>query len=105
MPKKKSYKNIQGIVRQKKLEYENYDIGVKQIQPHRFITDKRADQLDVGERSKPKTGGRYKGLGVGRDINGYFVYNRAMRSLSYNQPYEIPDVVIKIVKKKGDLVK
>jgi len=63
--------------------------------------DKRATNLDVGEITTPRRGGRYDGTSVGRDKNGFFVTTHRARSKSYESPKDIPSGKIKFIKSTG----
>ena len=63
---------------------------------------KRVNQLKPGELTFPKKGGRYRGVSVGRDKRGFFVYSAGKRSKSYKSPLDIPDGVIKKFRREGN---
>lgn len=49
----------------------------------------------------PVTGGRFRGVGVGKDDDGYFVHTHRARSKSYPSKQDIPDSVIKRIASTG----
>ena len=62
--------------------------------------DKRVSSLELNEITNVKKSGRYQGMCVGKDKNGFFVSCRA-RSKSYESLKKIPESVLKFVKSTG----
>ena len=70
-----------------------------------------ADELEkIAKRKEPVTTGlskppdqveRMKGVSLGKDGNGYFVYTHRAGSDSYPSPAEIPDSKVKFVESTG----
>lgn len=52
---------------------------------HKLIT-----QLNIGEQTYCRHSGRYNGVSIGRDEDGYFVATHRARSESYDSPDKIP---------------
>lgn len=73
--------------------------------------DSFADELEkIAKRKKPITTGvakpsdqrvRMKGVSLGKDGNGYFVYTHRSGSSSYPTPADIPDSRVKFVASTG----
>lgn len=61
----------------------------------------RANDLSVGEVTTPRHSGRYRGVSVGRDEDGFFVMTHRARSKSYESPGEIPDKELKWIRSTG----
>lgn len=51
--------------------------------------------------SSPKKSGRFKGVSVGEDKKGFYVYTHRCRSKSYPSTDKIPDSVIKWIESTG----
>lgn len=51
---------------------------------------KRVTDLNVGEMTYCRHSGRYNGVSIGRDEDGYFVATHRARSESYDSPDKIP---------------
>lgn len=66
-----------------------------------LITSKRANQLAVNEITQPRRSGRYKGVSIGRDSQGYFVTTHRARSKSYPSTSKIPKSKIRFVASTG----
>lgn len=49
------------------------------------------EALGVGEVTRPFTEGRHRWMAVGRDEDGFFVFNHKERSMSYPTPGHIPE--------------
>lgn len=65
------------------------------------VVEKAANQLKLNEMTTPRTSGRYKGVSVGRDKDGFFVTTHRARSKSYLTLAKIPDAKIKWVESTG----
>ena len=62
---------------------------------------KRVNDLNVGEMTWCKHSGRYDGVSIGRDDDGYFASTHRARSESYPSPGEIPASKIKWIRSTG----
>jgi len=62
---------------------------------------KRVTDLNVGEMTWCKHSGRYRGVGIGRDDDGYFACTHRARSSSYPSPDRIPLSKIKWIRSTG----
>jgi len=62
---------------------------------------KRVTDLNIGEMAYCKHLGRYNGVSVGRDDDGYFACTHRSRSSSYPSPDRIPLSKIKWVRSTG----
>lgn len=49
----------------------------------------------------PRKSGRFKGVSVGRDSQGIYIYTHRARSKSYSKQTDIPDSVIRRIKSTG----
>ena len=65
------------------------------------MVNKRSSSLEVNEITSPRTSGRYRGVSVGRDKNGFFVTTHRARSKSYKTATAIPDSIVKRIKSTG----
>jgi len=65
------------------------------------IIDKRVTALAINEVSYCKHSGRYAGVSIGRDKNGYFAMTHRARSKSYPSPGKIPVTKIKFIRSTG----
>ena len=65
------------------------------------LIDKPIPELNVNEATFPHHAGRFKGVSVGRDPNGFFVLTHRARSDIYDQPSDIPDSVIESIESTG----
>jgi hypothetical protein len=65
------------------------------------LTSKRATDLEEGEGTYPRTSGRYRGVAIGRDKDGFFVFTHRTRSKSYPSLDKIPEKVITWVASTG----
>ena len=54
------------------------------------LVKKTIAQLKVGEMTYCRHSGRYSGVSIGRDEDGYFVATHRARSESYPDPAKIP---------------
>lgn len=66
-----------------------------------IATDKRASRLDIDEVTSPRDSGRFRGVSIGRDENGFFVMTHRSRSKSYEQLRQIPNSLIKRIASTG----
>jgi len=62
---------------------------------------KRITNLNVGEMTYPKTSGRYRGVSIGRDRQGYYATTHRARSKSYPSPGKIPSKTVSWIKSTG----
>jgi len=62
---------------------------------------KRVTDLNVGEMTYCKHSGRYNGVSIGRDDDGYFASTHRARSSSYSSPDRIPLSKIKWIRSTG----
>ena len=62
---------------------------------------KRVTDLSVGEMTWCKHSGRYIGVSIGRDDDGYFACTHRARSESYPSPGEIPAGKLKWIRSTG----
>jgi hypothetical protein len=68
----------------------------------KFITtNKQISKLEVNEITQPRQSGRFRGVSIGRDKDGYFVTTHRSRSKSYINVNKIPDYKIKKVASTG----
>jgi hypothetical protein len=65
------------------------------------LVNKRPNRVKIGEITYPKKTGRFKGVSVGRRIDGYFVCTHRASSKSYEKPSHIPNHVIKQIESTG----
>ena len=65
------------------------------------LCDKPISELELNEGTFPSPSGRYNGVSVGRDQDGFFVFTHRARSDSYDQPSNIPDSVIEYIESTG----
>jgi hypothetical protein len=69
-------------------------MGYKQVR-------KLISQLQVGEITYCRHSGRYDGVSIGRDDDGYFAMTHRARSESYDRPDEIPMKTLKWIRSTG----
>lgn len=67
--------------------------------------NKKPEDLEVNECTMPFQSGKFSGVSICRDKNGYFVTTHRSRSKSYESIDKIPISVIKKVEKTGNLKK
>ena len=66
------------------------------------LVNKAPENLDIGEGTSPGMGGRFRGVSVGRNENGFFAFTHKTRTnKNYNSPSEIPDEAIHFVRSTG----
>jgi len=65
------------------------------------MVHKRVTDLGVGEMTWCKHSGRYRGVSIGRDDDGYFACTHRARSSSYPSPDRIPLSKIKWIRSTG----
>ena len=65
------------------------------------MVDKRATQLEIGEITFPRKSGRFRGVSIGRDKDGFFVMTHRARSPSYESIEAIPNRVIRFIASTG----
>ena len=65
------------------------------------MADKPIGSLAVCEYSAPRRSGRYAGVSVGRDREGFFAMTHRARSKSYPAASEIPKKVLKFIESTG----
>lgn len=61
----------------------------------------RITELKVNEITYCRQSGRYRGVSIGRDRNGYFVTTHRARSHSFSSPGTIPASKIKWIRSTG----
>jgi len=62
---------------------------------------KRVTDLNIGEMTWCKHSGRYNGVSIGRDDDGYFALTHRARSSSYPSPGDIPASKLKWIRSTG----
>ena len=62
---------------------------------------KRVTDLNIGEMTWCKHSGRYDGVSIGRDDDGYFACTHRARSESYPSPDRIPLSKLKWIRSTG----
>lgn len=62
---------------------------------------KQISQLQVGEITYCRHAGRYNGVSIGRDDDGYFAMTHRARSESYSSPDKIPMKTLKWIRSTG----
>jgi len=62
---------------------------------------KRVTDLNIGEMTCCKHSGRYNGVSIGRDDDGYFASTHRARSSSYLSPSQLPLSKIKWIRSTG----
>ncbi|MDD4985927.1 MAG: hypothetical protein PHQ43_09070 [Dehalococcoidales bacterium] len=67
---------------------------------HKIVT-KPIAKLEVGEMTWCKHSGRYRGVSIGRDKDGYYVCTHRARSRSYRSPLSIPLKELAWIKSTG----
>jgi len=67
------------------------------------LVDKKVEELGLNELTHPHQGGRFRGVSVGRDKNGYFVATHRARSPSFPSPDKIPRSYIRFIESTGSL--
>lgn len=65
------------------------------------MVDKKVLDLDIGEITHCIQSGKFDGVSIGRDENGFFVCTHRARSKSYETFKKIPDYVIKFICSTG----
>ena len=65
------------------------------------MVEKSVTRIAENEVTFPKHSGRYKGVSIGRDGNGFFATTHRARSRSYPSPLKIPDGKIKFIESTG----
>jgi hypothetical protein len=65
-----------------------------------YVT-KKANALETGERTWCKKGGRFQGVSVGRDKDGFYVFTHRARSKSYPSAADIPKKVVTFIRSTG----
>lgn len=65
------------------------------------LVDKHSSKLEVNEGTYCRRSGRFNGVSIGRDKNGYFVFTHRARSKSYDSVGKIPNSVIKYIESTG----
>lgn len=79
------------------LQNEEEELMAKGYKPVR----KQISQLQVGEITYCRHSGRYNGVSIGRDEDGYFVMTHRARSESYDSPDKIPAKKLAWIKSTG----
>lgn len=67
----------------------------------RKLVHKNIQELKVGEGTFSYHSGRYVGVSIGRDRNGFFVFTHRARSHSYPIPSDVPDHELKWIRSTG----
>lgn len=70
----------------------------------RFITpfvDKRNEDLEIGEKTHPRQSGKFNGVSIGRDEDGWYVFTHRARSESKKSVDKIPKKDIKWIESTG----
>jgi hypothetical protein len=62
---------------------------------------KHMNKLEVNEMTSPKQSGKWNGVSIGRDKDGFFCCTHRARSKSYPHPSKIPTGRIKWVESTG----
>ncbi len=62
---------------------------------------KRVSDINIGEQTYCKHSGRYNGVSIGRDEDGYFATTHRARSDSFFSPSQIPASKIKWIRSTG----
>lgn len=65
------------------------------------MSNKTIEELEIYDITFPGQSGRYGGVSVGRDEDGYFVMTHRARSKSYPAVGDIPESVIRWVESTG----
>ena len=93
-----NYKQVkQSIEKSRKLSKEMKEEILKYITSGSRYNEGRIYGLNI-----PKIEGKsFKGVSLGADKNGFFVYTHRARSKSYSEPNKIPDSKIKFVESTG----
>lgn len=65
------------------------------------MVKKPVTQVALNEVTFPKQSGRYNGVSIGRDKDGFFATTHRARSKSYPVPREIPDSKIRFIESTG----
>jgi hypothetical protein len=68
--------------------------------PYRQV-NKRVTDLNIGEITWCKHSGKYSGVSIGRDEDGFFALTHRARCSSYPSPAEIPLKKIKWIRSTG----
>lgn len=65
------------------------------------MVHKRVSDINTGEVTWCKHSGRYNGVSIGRDEDGYFACTHRARSSSYPSPGAIPVRTLKWIRSTG----
>jgi len=65
------------------------------------MVDKKATELGINEITFPRKSGRFRGVSIGRDKDGFFVMTHRARSKSYESIEAIPNKVIRFIASTG----
>ncbi len=65
------------------------------------LREKNPHELEIGEGTMPIQGGRFRGVSVGRNDTGYFVFTHRAMSREYDSPNNIPDNAVGFVRSTG----
>lgn len=65
------------------------------------MVSKSVNQVKVNEITSPRHSGRYRGISIGRDKDGFFAATHRARSKSFSNPQAIPDKSIKFIESTG----
>ena len=65
------------------------------------LVHKQVSDINIGEMTYCKHSGRYSGVSIGRDEDGYFACTHRARSESYPSPGAIPTSKIKWIRSTG----
>ena len=77
-------------------------LGIEKMKIGGFeLTNKDVSELEIGEGTYPRKGGRLRGVSVGRDKDGYFIFTHRARSKSYPTVKDIPDKVVQWIESTG----
>jgi len=84
------------------VEKMNKQLSIEKMKhPFPKLTNKKVSDLEEGEGTYPRKGGRLRGVSVGRDEDGYYVFTHRSRSKSYPSVKDIPDRVVQQVESTG----
>jgi len=65
------------------------------------LVKKTINQLSVNEGTYCRHSGKYSGVSIGRDRNGYYAFTHRARSKSYPTAGKIPTSTIKWIRSTG----
>jgi hypothetical protein len=65
------------------------------------LVKKDIPDLKVNEGTYCKHSGKYSGVSIGRDKDGYFAFTHRARSKSFETPSDIPDHALKWIRSTG----